>query len=272
MGPRCVAATAPTVTIRRVPGRRPYDRAMVVAAAFLLSVALMVGVTVWTRRPPDRPIPAFEAYLDRWSAVHEGYDARPTRVLRSWLTVMYAVARPLAAFGVLPDVLTAWAVWVAIAVVALAALGGGWAVLAAALLVAGGFGDGLDGAVAVLTDRTTRWGYVLDSVADRITDSLFLVAAWAVGAPAWLAVTTGVAVYLVEYVRARAGNAGVDHVEVITVGERPSRVICCAVALVLAGAVPARAATLAGWSVAILLALSLIALAQLAVGVARRLR
>lgn len=245
---------------------------MVVVAAFLLSVALMVGVTVWTRRPPHRPIPEFGTYLDRWSAVHEGYDARPTRVLRGWLTVMYAAARPLAAYGVLPDVLTAWAVWVTIAVVALAALGGVWAVLGALLLVAGGFGDGLDGAVAVLTDRTTRWGYVLDSMADRVTDSLFLVAAWAVGAPGWLAVTTGVAVFLVEYLRARAGNAGVDHVEVITVGERPSRVICCAIALALAGAVPARATTLAGLSVAILLVLSLVALVQLGVVVARRLR
>ena len=245
---------------------------MIVVVAFVLSVALMVGVTVLTRRPPLQPIPDFDTYLDRWSAAHEGYDARPTRVLRGWLTLMYAAARPLATYGVLPDVVTAWAVWVAIAVVALAAAGGLWAVLAAFLLVAGGFGDGLDGAVAVLTDRATRWGYVLDSVADRVSDTLFLVAAWAVGAPAWLAVATGVTVLLVEYLRARAGNAGVDHVEVITVGERPSRVICCAIAVALAGAVPARATALAGWSVAVLLVLSIVALVRIGVMIARQLR
>lgn len=261
---------AASALARRAHGRA-YHRGMVVVA-LLVSVGFMAAVSVVTRHPPLHPVPTFDVYLDRWSAVHEGYDARPTRVLRGWLTLMYAAARPLAQQGILPDVVTAWAVWLALAVVALAALGGPWAVLAAVLLVAVGVGDGLDGAVAVLTDRATRWGYVLDSVADRITDVLFLVAAWAAGAPAAVVVPTGVAVLLVEYVRARAGNAGFDHVAVITVGERPTRVICCAIALVLAGVLPDRAASLAGWSVAILLALSAVALAQLTVAVARALR
>lgn len=241
-------------------------------AALAVTIAVMVAVTVRSRRPPVEPVPDLDTYLDRWSATHEGYDARPTRLLRGWLTLMYAVARPLATAGVLPDVLTAWTVWLAVGVVALAALGGWWAVAAAVLLVVSGFGDGLDGAVAVLTGRATRWGYVLDSVADRLTDALFLTAAWAVGAPGWLAVTTGVAVFQLEYVRARAGNAGANPAAVITVGERPSRVICCAFALVLAGAVPGRAAVLAGWSVAILLGLTLIGIAQLLVALRRELR
>jgi CDP-diacylglycerol--glycerol-3-phosphate 3-phosphatidyltransferase len=241
-------------------------------AALVVSIVVMVAVTVLSRRPPVEPLPDLETYLDRWSATHEGYDARPTRLLRRWLTLMHAAARPLASVGVLPDVLTAWAVWLALSVVALAGLGGWWAVTGAVLLVVSGFGDGLDGAVAVLTDRATRWGYVLDSVADRLTDTLFLTAAWAAGAPAWLAVTTGVAVFHLEYVRARAGNAGADPAAVITVGERPSRVICCAIALGLAGAVPGGAAELAGWSIAILLALTLTGIGQLVVAVRRELR
>lgn len=243
-----------------------------VVAALLVSLGLMVAVTVVTRHPPTHPIPDFAGYLERWSAVHEGYDARPTRVLRGWLQLMYRMARPVAAVGVLPDVLTAWAVWLALAVVALAAVGGPWALVGALLLVASGFGDGLDGAVAVLTGRASSWGYVLDSLADRVTDALFLVAAWAAGAPAWLAVVTGVAVGLLEYLRARAGNAGAAHVDVITVGERPQRVICCAIAVGLAGILPTRATTLAGWSVAVLLALTALGLAQLTVAVRRMLR
>ncbi len=247
-----------------------YDPVMYVAA-FVVSVGLMVVVTVVTRRPPARALPDFDTYLNRWSDVHEGYDARPTRVLRGWLTLMYRTARPIAVAGVLPDVLTAWAVWLALAVVALAAMGGLWALLGALLLVASGFGDGLDGAVAVLTDRASSWGYVLDSVADRITDGLFLVAAWAAGAPAWLTVVTGAAVALIEYLRARAGNAGATHVEVITVGERPQRIICCALAVGLAGLAPDRAIVLAGWSIAVLLALTVIGLAQLTLAVRRML-
>jgi phosphatidylglycerophosphate synthase len=242
-----------------------------IVAALIVSIGLMAAVTVLTRRPPAAAIPDLDGYLDRWSATHDGYDARATRLLRAWLQLMHAAAQPLARAGVLPDVLTAWAVWLALAVVALAAVGGVWAVLGGLLLVVAGVGDALDGAVAVLTDRTTSWGYVLDSVADRITEALFLTAAWAVGAPAWLAVVAGVAAFLLEYLRARAGNAGADHVEVITVGERPQRVICCAIALGLAGLVPAQATALAGWSLAVLLALSVAGLAQLVWALRREL-
>jgi phosphatidylglycerophosphate synthase len=243
-----------------------------IALVLGVSVAAMVAVTVLTRRPPATPSPDLDTYLDRWSVAHDGYDARPTRVLRGWLTLMHRLARPLADAGVLPDVVTAWAVVLSLAVVALADRGGGWAIVAAVVVVLSGLGDGLDGAVAVLTDRATRWGYVVDSVADRVTESVFLVAVWVVGAPGWLVVSAGAAVFLLEYLRARAGNAGAEHVATITVGERPSRVICSAVALALAGVAPARAPALAGWSVAILLGLSLVGLAQLAVPVYRQLR
>lgn len=242
------------------------------AAALVTSVGLMVAVTALTRRPPTAPVPDLDTYLDRWSAVHEGYDPRPTRLLRGWLTVMHAAARPLASAGVLPDVLTAWNVVLAVVVVALAGAGSVAAVAAGLLVVAAGVGDGLDGAVAVLNDRATAWGYVLDSMADRVTDVLFLLATWVVGAPTWLVVATGVAVFLLEYLRARAGNAGADPAVAITVGERPSRVICCAIAIGSAGVVPARGAQLAGWSVAILLVLSLVGSAQLAIAVRRVLR
>lgn len=242
------------------------------ATVCLVSLGLMVGVTAVTRRRPRQPLPDLDAYLQRWSAGHDGYDARATRLLRSWLALIHRAARPIAAAGVLPDVLTAWTIWLALVVVALAAAGGLWALLGALLLVGSGVGDALDGAVAVLTDRATAWGYVLDSVADRVTEALFLTAAWVAGAPTWLAVSTGAGVWLLEYLRARAGNAGAGHVDAITVGERPQRVICCAIAVGMAGVLPARAEAMAGWSIAILLGLTLIGVAQLAVAVRRMLR
>jgi CDP-diacylglycerol--glycerol-3-phosphate 3-phosphatidyltransferase len=241
---------------------------VVVAMAFVG----LCGLTVLSAHRPSAPVPDFAGYLERWSGAHEGYDARGTRVLRGWLRMVHVIARPLARLGVQPDVLTLWTVWLALVVVALAAVGGGWAVVAAVLLVASGLGDALDGAVAVLTDRATRWGYVLDSVVDRANDALFLVAAWVVGGPAWLAVAAGVAFGLLEYLRARAGNVGAHHVAVITVGERPSRVICCALAVGSAGLVPARAGLLATIALAVLLALSVGGLAQLAWGVRGELR
>lgn len=232
----------------------------------------LVVLTVATARRPEGPLPSFDEYLQRWSRSHDGYDATDARVLRCWLVVIHRLARPFAAAGVQPDVLTLWTIWLALVVVALAAAGGGLAVLGAALLIVSGLGDALDGAVAVLTDRATAWGYVLDSVVDRGNDALYLVAAWTVGAPAWLAVACGVAFGLLEYLRARAGNAGARHVDVITVGERPMRVICCVLAVGSAGLVPARAEQYAASWLAVLLAFSLAGLGQLVVAVRRQLR
>lgn len=244
---------------------------MVIAALGCLFVVLTV-VTLVTRRRPTSPVPDFSDYLERWSAAHDGYDAASTRFVRGWLALVHRLARPFAQAGVLPDVLTAWTLWSALVVVALTARGGGWAVTAAVLLIASGLGDAFDGAVAVLTGRETAWGYVLDSVVDRVNDALYLVAAWIAGAPGWLAVAGGTAFGLLEYLRARAGNAGADHAAVITVGERPQRIICCAIAVGLSGLLPARAGDVAGYSVTVLLVLSVVGVAQLTVAVYRQLR
>jgi phosphatidylglycerophosphate synthase len=234
-------------------------------------LAVLVVSTVLTAHRPSSPMPDFAGYLRRWSAAHEGYDATATRLVRGWLAVMYHLGRPLAAAGVQPNLLTLWTVWFALAVVALADLGGAWTLVAVVVLVVSGLGDGLDGAVAALTDRASAWGYVLDSVVDRVNDALYLVAAWVVGAPGWLAVACGATFGLLEYLRARAGNAGVRHIEVITVGERPQRIICCALAVGLAGIVPARAELYGAVSLSVLLALSVAGLLQLAVAVRRQL-
>jgi hypothetical protein len=69
-----------------------------------------------------------------------------------------------------PDVLTAWGVLVSAAVAAVAAAGGRWPLAAVGIVVLAGLLDNLDGAVAILSGRTTRWGYVLDSLADRLSD------------------------------------------------------------------------------------------------------
>jgi phosphatidylglycerophosphate synthase len=120
-----------------------------------------------------------------------------------------------------------------VAAVALAALGG-WAVpLAALAVLLSGLLDGLDGALAVLSGRATRWGYVLDSVADRLADAAFLVSLYLLGAPAWVCVPAGTLTFLQEYARARAGAAGMSEIGVVTVWERPTRVIVTAAFLVV---------------------------------------
>lgn len=205
-----------------------------------------------------------DAFLERWSGLHGGH--RPQGVTRAWLTLVYAAARPLAAARLAPAAVTALALVVAGGVVVAART----PLAAAALVVVSGLLDNLDGAVAVLRDRVTRTGFVLDSAADRISDGLYLLAFWRLGAPAGWCVGAGAAVWLLEYVRARAGNAGMGEIGVVTVGERPTRVILAAAAFAAAPVVGhATAAT--GAAVATL-AVAAVGLAQLAVVVRRLLR
>ena len=211
-----------------------------------------------------------EEYLDRWGTLH-GLDPRTSPLVRGWLRLSYTAARPLAAARVAPDALTLAGLVVAVAVVPLAAAGGRWPLLAVPVVVLSGLVDSLDGAVAVMTGRTSRWGFVLDSVVDRVSDAAYVVALWALGAPGWLAVVAGGLTGLQEYARARAAAAGLDDVGVVTVSERPTRVIGTAMFCLGAGLYPSAAA---GWGTAgvgLGALAGLVGLTQLLVVVRRRL-
>ena len=213
-----------------------------------------------------------DGYFDRWAELHGGYDPRSGNPwLRGWLSLVFLLARPLARRGAHPDVLTLLSLVVAAAVVVLADAGGRWLLLAAWVLAASGLLDNLDGCVAVLQRRTSRWGYVLDSVVDRVVDAAYLVAMVLVGAPVELAVACGFLFFLLEYTRARAGNAGGDGVGVVTMAERPTRVIVLAVALLAAGVVVQHGALLVTAGTAVLTVMTLLAVCQLLVVVRRQL-
>jgi CDP-diacylglycerol--glycerol-3-phosphate 3-phosphatidyltransferase len=212
---------------------------------------------------PDR-----DGYFDRWVTTHGGYDPRSNALVRWWLGIAYAVARPLAAARVPPDLVTVTGL-LATGVAALLATGGGWSLLGAAVLVVvAGLLDGVDGAVAVLRDRVTRWGSVLDPVTDRAGDLLMVAALGLAGAP-WLACALGGALmFLLEYVRARAAVAGMTEIGVVTVWERPTRVIVTAAFLASAALLGDPWPALGAWA---WVGLGVIGLVQLGVTVRRHL-
>ncbi len=223
-------------------------------------------------------VPDRAGYLDRWSRLHGGVDPASSSLIRTWLGITYALARPLARARVSPDALTLVGVLLSVAVVPLAAAGGRWPLLGVLVVVVSGLVDNLDGAVAVLTDRSSRWGSVLDSVADRLSDVAYVVALLALGGFAddgWVQVAAAGAAGLVllqEYARARAATAGLDDVGVVTVSERPTRVIGAAMFCLGGGLHPADAG---GWGAAGLafgVVAGLVGTTQLLVVVKRRLR
>jgi archaetidylinositol phosphate synthase len=205
-----------------------------------------------------------------WSALHGG--VRPSTLVRAWLRLVQWLAAGPAA-RVPPDLLSAAGVAAAGAAVPVAAAGGRWPLLAAALVVAAGLLDGLDGAVALATGRARPLGAVVDAVADRIGDLLLVAVLAVLGAP--LPVCAGVAtlVLLHEYVRARAQSVGMPGVGAVTIAERPTRVVVVTVAALGAGAMPA-GTPLTGWDWATVCAIGwavvgVVGLLQLSVAVAR---
>jgi CDP-diacylglycerol--glycerol-3-phosphate 3-phosphatidyltransferase len=247
----------------RPPGTDWLPYGLVVLA--VCAVALVV-LAVRSRRPLAS-LSTREGYFADWARVHGGYQ--PSGLVAWWLRGVYVVARPLARLGVSPSVLTAAGAVTAGLVPCLAVVGPRWPVLAGLVVAMSAGLDNLDGAVAVLSARTTPWGFLADSLVDRVADIAYLAALWLLGAAGWLVVLAGVALGLLEYARARAGNAGMAEVGVVTVGERPARVIIASSFLITAGIFCGHAADVAAIGVAATAGVAAIGLVQFLV-LARR--
>ncbi|WP_127782483.1 CDP-alcohol phosphatidyltransferase family protein [Rhodococcus sp. X156] len=177
-------------------------------------------------RPRRTPVGGVQAYLDGWSAQHQGITPDDVPLLSGWLRVMYVLAVPLVRLRVTPDVLTAVGLLVSLAVPVLAEAG--LPVVAAVAVLVSVAMDGLDGAVAVLSGRVSRYGRALDSVADRFSELAWWVAlVLTAGVPVWQVVVFGALALGMEASRARGGRYGA-----ITVWERPSRAVLAVVGLV----------------------------------------
>jgi CDP-diacylglycerol--glycerol-3-phosphate 3-phosphatidyltransferase len=206
----------------------------------------------------------WEEYASAWSRLHGGFDPRTgSAFVRGWVRVAYALGSRLSWAG--PNWVTLAGLVLCVAVPFVGLLPG------AALVLLAGLADSLDGAVAVLSGRATRLGYVLDSVADRVGEAAWLTAFWLGGAQAWVAVAAGAASWLHEYARARATAAGMSEIGAVTVGERPTRVLIALFGLLVAG-IAGHASVVLTAGAAVWLGLAVVGLVQLGIAVRRELR
>jgi CDP-diacylglycerol--glycerol-3-phosphate 3-phosphatidyltransferase len=191
---------------------------------------------------------------------------------RPFLAVLSSVAASIGRSGVHPNVLTAISLVPALAA-GVAAAWGAFAAAALLLLVSGVF-DLLDGAVARQTGKTSRFGALLDSSLDRLSD-----AAVPAGMVLYYAPHGGVIIlplllivsgFSVSYVRARAEGLQIELPRLWM--RREDRMVLLLVGLLLAPLPFPGFAMIGGWTlavVAILAVLSFIA-AGIALGVAAR--
>jgi CDP-diacylglycerol--glycerol-3-phosphate 3-phosphatidyltransferase len=179
----------------------------------------------------------WDGYATAWAGLHGGFDPRQASLpVRGWLRMSYAIGAGLGRLGVSPTAVTVAGLALSLAVPPVAGIGPGWPLGAAGLVLLGAVADSADGAVAVVTRRATRLGYVYDSLADRIGELCWAAAFWAVGAPWQLAAGCAALSWLHEYARARAIGAGMPGIGAVTSGERPTRALVSLIGLLVAGA------------------------------------
>lgn len=96
-------------------------------------------------------------------------------------------------------------------------------------LLAGGFFDVIDGSVAKITKRTSRKGSFLDSILDKISETMiFLGIAIGEFANPILCLIAVSSSLLVSYTRSRAETLGID-LSGIGLGERAERILILAI-------------------------------------------
>jgi phosphatidylglycerophosphate synthase len=165
-----------------------------------------------------------QQFKERWSELHGGADTEG--VVGGWLSFSYQAARVCVALRISPNVLTLLGLGTAIAM-GLST----YASIALLLLVISLFFDGIDGSVAILRGTEGKWGEVLDSLADRISEAFWLYMGWRLGIPAWVVITMWTIASTQEYARARLASLGHREIGVVTPTERPVRAIFMAFAL-----------------------------------------
>ncbi len=240
-----------------------------IVSVLMVTGGLLVVLAGVSRQPPTSEVPSVAGYGVIWQEQHHAPDVDPAHgTVGAFLRLTYALAAPLARIGIRPDVLTIFGLWLAGAAVVTARIGPYWPLLSALVVVISALTDGVDGCVAGLTMRASQRGYVLDSVVDRISDALFVVALVVAGGASrssyWAGVAAVGALMMLEYLRARAGNAGQGEVGVVTVGERPTRVIAAAIGLTAIGVRPSSAAFIATGSLMVMVAAGAVGFIQLA--------
>jgi CDP-diacylglycerol--glycerol-3-phosphate 3-phosphatidyltransferase len=157
-----------------------------------------------------------EEFYSEWSSLHASAEIKG--IVKAWLNISFVAARISTALRLTPNLLTLLGVIFALAMVI-----NPLSLWNIPLLVLSLFADGIDGSVAIYQKRSSRFGAILDSVADRISEALWFYVAYQIGAPAWVLLVTYVLASTQEYARARLGGLGITNVGVVTPAERPVR-------------------------------------------------
>ena len=160
-----------------------------------------------------------------WSKLHG--DAKVSGIVKGWLSISFPVSKALAKIRVTPNALTILGLVFGILLYI-----NSNAIWAPLILVISLICDGVDGSLAIITRQSSKWGALLDSVVDRLTEVFWVLALYSLGVDSKILITVLILASTQEYLRARAGGVGLKQVGVVTVAERPVRASFIFIALV----------------------------------------
>jgi len=160
-----------------------------------------------------------------WSKLHG--DAKVSGIVKGWLSISFTVSKALAKMRVTPNALTILGL-----VFGILLYMNSNAIWAPLILIISLICDGVDGSLAIITRQSSKWGALLDSVVDRLTEVFWVLALYSLGVDSKILITVLILASTQEYLRARAGGVGLKQVGVVTVAERPVRASFIFIALV----------------------------------------
>lgn len=164
-------------------------------------------------------------FLSTWSKIHG--DAQVTGIVKGWLKISYLITKLLAKIRISPNGLTIFGLVFGVLLYL-----NSQSIWAPILLVLSLICDGLDGSLAIITEKSSKWGAILDSVIDRLTEVFWVLALYSLGINLNLLIAVLILSTVQEYLRARAGGVGVVEVGVVTYAERPVRASFVFIALI----------------------------------------
>ena len=165
-----------------------------------------------------------EFYL-AWSKLHG--DAKIVGIVKGWLSISFPTSKALVRIRITPNALTI--LGLVFGVLLYMNANAIWAPL---ILVISLICDGVDGSLAIITGKSSKWGALLDSVVDRLTEVFWILALYSLGVDSKILIAVLILASAQEYLRARAGGVGLTQVGVVTVAERPVRASFVFIALV----------------------------------------
>lgn len=160
------------------------------------------------------------AYISRWRSTH---SAPELKVIAGFLSLVYFLAMFFIKLKLKPNHVTIIGGVVGISAAALTA--NEFWLLAGFVAIFSSFLDGVDGAIAELTEAKSKFGGVLDAVVDRIVEISWFMAFIAVGGNVIAAICATLLILIMEYLRTKANSLGIVGAGSITIAERPTRVI-----------------------------------------------